>query len=463
MRNRSEQTICAISTPPGTGGISVIRLSGPEALMIAQKIAPSLQQKQIQTHTAYFAKIKDFKNEVIDEAVLTYFAFGKSFTGEEVVEISCHGSEYVAEKIINILIDAGAVLAEKGEFTFRAFMNNRMDLVQAESVLSLIQSQNEASARVAVRQLQGDISKKYEVLESDLTWCLAHIEASIDFSTEGIDVVDPKILLQKLSDIKGDLEKLVASYRSGRLIKEGIKAVLLGEPNVGKSSLLNLLSEDDKAIVTSVAGTTRDVISAPVVFDGLKYTLSDTAGLRETTDLVEKIGVDRSQKEAGRADVVLYVLDLTETDWVTAAEQIRAIKTPYLILLNKADLLDGAGSNIARKKLQNLIPSLAELDIILTSNLDPQTRIRVLNAVKQKIGAMNVMETALLTSARQYEMSTYALEMLEISIGELNKSMGAEFTAMYLKESLLALQRILGHVFDDQIMDRVFKEFCLGK
>ncbi len=463
MRNRSEQTICAISTPPGTGGIAVIRLSGPKALLITRKIAPSLQKKQLQTHTAYFAKVKDSQNEIVDEAVFTYFAFGKSFTGEEVIEISCHGSEYIAEKIINILIDMGAVLAEKGEFTFRAFMNNRIDLVQAESVLSLIQSQNEASARVAVRQLQGDISKKYEVLESDLTWCLAHIEASIDFSSEGIEVVDPKILIQKLTNIKGELEKLVASYSSGRLIKEGIKTVLLGEPNVGKSSLLNLLAEDDKAIVTSVAGTTRDVINASVVFDGLKYTLSDTAGLRETTDVVEKIGVDRSQKEANRADIVLYVLDLTELEWSTAAKQIMAIKTPYLILLNKADLRDTAGYDVARKKLQKLIPSLEDHDIILTSNLDPQTRIRVLKAVKQKIGAMNVMETALLTSARQYEMSTYALEMLETSIGELNKNMGAEFTAMYLKECLLALQRILGHVFDDQIMDRVFKEFCLGK
>ncbi len=462
MRIRSEQTICAISTPPGMGGIAVIRVSGENAVAIAHKVAPGLQKKTLQSHCAYFVKIRDSSDEIIDEAVLTYFAFGKSFTGEDVVEISCHGSEYITEKLIEILIDAGAVLAEKGEFTFRAFMNNRLDLIQAESVLSLIQSHSAAAARVALRQLQGDVSKKYEKLESDLTWCLAHIEASIDFSTEGLDVVDPKVLREKLQSIKADLEKLIATYRSGKLIKDGIKTVLLGEPNVGKSSLLNLLTEDDKAIVTSVAGTTRDVINAPVQFAGLKFTLSDTAGLRDTADVIEKMGVDRSQKEASRADIVLYVLDLSQPNWSVAVEQIRAIKTPYIVLLNKADTADDLSQAAAREKLQTYLPALTEKDIVFTSHVDPQARDRVLELVKQKVGTQ-VMDDAVLTSARQYEMSTYALEMLTTSLTELEKNMGSEFIAMYLKESLVSLQRILGHVFDDQIMDRVFKEFCLGK
>lgn len=463
MRNRSEQTICAISTPPGVGGVAVIRVSGPQALLISKKIAPGLSQKEIKSHQIYFTKIKDANNETLDEVVVSYFANGKSFTGEEVVEISCHGSEYISEKVIDLLVDNGCKLAEKGEFTYRAFMNNKIDLVQAESVLSLIQSQNQASARVAVRQLQGHVSKQFEKLESDLTWCLAHIEASIDFSTEGIDVVDPAVLIQRLKAIRTDLSALVNSYRSGRMVKEGIKAVLLGKPNVGKSSLLNIFSQDDKAIVTPVAGTTRDVIQATTLFDGFRFTISDTAGLRATEDIVEKIGVDRSQKEADKADVVLYVIDGTEPDWEIAKTQLSEVNSPVLILVNKTDLLSESQQADFRKKLQNLSANYQEQDIIFTSGLDPKSRDRVLTSVKTKIGQLNVLDEAMITSARQYEMSRHGLEMLEASLKELEKDMGAEFIAMYLKDSLMSIQRILGHVFDDQIMDRVFKEFCIGK
>lgn len=463
MRNRSEQTICAVSTPPGVGGIAVIRLSGPQALQICQKISPMLFKKKIYSHHLYFTKIIDEYKNVIDEVIVSFFESGKSFTGEEVVEISCHGSEYIAEKIVNLLIDNGGVLAEKGEFTFRAFMNNRMDLIQAESVLSLIESQNQASARAALRQLRGDVSKKYEDIESDLTWCLAHIEASIDFSSEGIDIIDPAVLLGKLVDIKQRLETLTWSYRSGRLIKEGIKAVLLGKPNAGKSSLLNIMVEEDKAIVTSIAGTTRDIIQVSTLFQGLRFTLSDTAGLRATQDMIEMMGVERSEKEAKKADVVLYVLDSSEDEWTQAIEQMKAIQSPFLVLLNKVDLISKLEMEQSRKKLQSLVPLLEDADIIFTSHLDSQTRDSVLTTIKNKMGQFNAMDEAVITSARQYEMSQVALEMLTTSLVELEKNMGAEFIAMYLKESLVSIQRILGHVFDDQIMDRVFKEFCLGK
>ncbi len=463
MRNRSEQTICAVSTPPGVGGIGVIRISGSEALTAARKIAPSLTKKTIRSHHLYFSQIKDENAELIDEVVISFFEHGKSFTGEEVVEISCHGSEYISAKILELLVNNGCALAEKGEFTFRAFMNDRIDLIQAESVLSLIESQSEASARIALRQLKGHISKKFFQLESDLTWCLAHIEASIDFSTEGIEVVDPAVLLQKLVAIECQLRTVTNSYRSGRLIKEGIKVVFLGKPNAGKSSLLNLISEDEKAIVTAIAGTTRDIIQATTLREGLRFTLSDTAGLRETQDEIELIGVERSHKEASRADIVLYVLDLTDLDWHQVEDQIRQIKSPFIILLNKSDLISERDRNSNRKKLQNLLPELDDKEVLLTSHLDPTARDRVLTAVRQKLGQLNPMDEAMITSARQYEMSQYALEMLRVSINELQKDMGAEFIAMYLKEALISIQRILGLVFDDQIMDRVFKEFCLGK
>ncbi len=463
MRIRNEQTICAISTPPGVGGLALVRLSGPDALKIILQLAPSLLKKNILSHHVYLAKIKDSQQNVIDEVVISYFENGKSFTGEQVIEISCHGSEYITAKVIELLIDSGSVMAEKGEFTFRAFMNNRLDLVQAESVLSLIESQNQAAARIAMRQLQGQVSKEFQKIEDDLTWCLAHIEASIDFSTEGLEVVDPDILNFKLAEINEKLKGLAESYKSGRIIKDGIKTVLLGQPNAGKSSLLNLFVEDDKAIVTPLAGTTRDIIQVTTVHQGLRFTISDTAGLRDTSDLIEKIGVERSQKEAHKADVVLYVLDSADEDWGQAAAQIKTISSAKIVLLNKADLSSENKKIQDRKKLQSLVPTLADLDIIFTSHLDRQSRDRVLTAVKNKMGSTNSIDEAMVTSARQYEMAKYAWEMLEVAVRDLERKTGAEFVAMYLKESLISVQKILGHVYDDQILDRVFKEFCLGK
>ena len=465
MQIRNEQTICAISTAYGQGGIAVIRVSGPQALQFVKKIIPKLNSKSVQSHKAYFAEVFDYTNQKIDEVIVTFFAKGQSFTGDEVVEISCHGSTYISQKILDLLIQAGCFLADRGEFTFRAFMNNRIDLVQAESVLSLIESQNELSAKVALRQLDGHVSRSFDHLESELTWCLAHIEASIDFSTEGIDVVDPKVLNQKLKDIKSEVDALVKSYQAGRLIKDGIKLVLLGKPNVGKSSLLNLLVQDEKAIVTEVAGTTRDVIEAQTIFAGVRFQISDTAGLRETKDQIELIGVNRSKKEALKADVLCLVLGLDdENTWsetITLAKQINATKSLYLI--NKTDLVKAVDLERIREKLQILTPDFDVNSVVLTSHLDSGTRSRVLSGAKQIVGDLSYLDQAMISSARQLEGALYCSQMIEKSLAELEQDIGAEFVAMFLKEALISLQKILGRVYDDQILDRVFKEFCLGK
>lgn len=465
MQFRNEQTICAISTAYGQGGIAVIRISGPQALIISKKIIPKLNQKKIESHHAYFADVVDVKNTKIDEVIMNYFAEGKSFTGDEVVEISCHGSTYISQKILDLLIENGCFLADRGEFTFRAFMNNRIDLVQAESVLSLIESQNELSAKVALRQLDGYVSKSFDHLESELTWCLAHIEASIDFSTEGIDVVDTQVLIQKLKEIKKEIDQLVETYKAGKLLKEGVKLVLLGKPNAGKSSLLNILVQDEKAIVTEIAGTTRDVIEAKTIYNGVQFQISDTAGLRETKDQVELIGVNRSKKEALKADILCVVLGLDEENqWAETldlAKEVRASKTLYLV--TKSDLFKSIQIDEVRKKLQSLTPSLDPKSVLLTSHLDSGTRSRVLNGAKEIIGDLSYLDQAIISSARQFEGAQYCSQMIEKSLTELEQDIGAEFVAMYLKEALMALQRILGRVYDDQILDRVFKEFCLGK
>jgi tRNA modification GTPase len=458
MWNRNASTICAISTPHGTGGIAVIRVSGDQALSITQKIVKSFFSKQPESHRAYFSDILDLEKNKVDEAVVTYFAEGKSFTGEEVIEISCHGSPYVTQQILDLLIISGARIADRGEFTYRAFMNGRMDLVQAESVLALIESQNKASAKVALRQLDGYVSKEFEKQISDLTWCLAHIEASIDFAEQGIEVVDQNVLIARLQKVVSGLEALMNSYRSGKIIKDGVRVALVGEPNVGKSSLLNLLVQADRAIVTPIAGTTRDVVESEVLFEGVKFSLSDTAGLRDTQDQVEIIGIDKSKKEAEKADVLCFVFDCTQTDWARAlqlAEQMQNFKK--IFVLNKAESLTAAQKAALTEKLP------ANSQFLFTSALHNESRPQLLSAIKALVGGLEYLDEAIISSARQFEQAAYSFEMISKSLTELRANTGAEFVAMYLKESLISLQKILGQVYDDQIMDRVFKEFCLGK
>jgi tRNA modification GTPase len=465
-------TICALATGAGQGAISVIRVSGSEAARVIQDLCPGLKKVGLESHRAYFTRVKNHQGETVDEVVVTFFAEGKSFTGEASAEIGCHASPFICRSILDRLCQVGCRLADRGEFTYRAFLNDRIDLVQAEAVLGVIESQSENALKVSLRQLGGELSKQYLAIESDLLWCLAHIEASIDFSAEGIDVVNPLALIDRLDKIIILLKKMLSSYASGRLIKDGIHVSLVGQPNVGKSSLLNCFVESERAIVTDIAGTTRDVVEGSTSSNGLVFHFSDTAGLRQTTDLVETIGVRRGLERASESDVCLFVFDATVGLSSADVEQLAKVASSRILLIgNKLDLVEKSGllERLAEieKEGQGLLRKhdlAVPFNAIFLSALDPDARVRVLTAIASLLGVhQRAISEAVVSTARQAEMMTSALTSIQTVVTELKGGLGAEFVAQTLKRALLDIQRVLGHSYDDQIMDRVFKEFCIGK
>lgn len=461
-------TICAVATPPGLGGISVLRISGARALELTRRLAPFLPFSAV-SHQAYFGVLIDpDSNEQLDEVILTFFEKGRSFTGEETVEISCHGNPLICAEILKSLVKLGARPADRGEFTYRAFMNGRIDLVQAESVLALIESRSQGARRLALRQLQGGLSGALESIEDRLIWCLAHIEAGIDFATEGLETVDPAILQDRLSSIHFELEALVKSFSSGRAVQDGVRIAFLGRPNVGKSSLLNNFLEEDRAIVTEIPGTTRDVIEGETVFEGLRLRFLDTAGVRDASDQIERIGIERSHRAQEEADMVFFVIDaqsgFRHEDRAVLA-QVQAKKVIFLV--NKVDGCSVDDVSALREGLlaENFFKDSIERvqNLFFVSALDKSTRVQVLGPLIDRIRSELNESTAVLSNARHYERLLIGLRAVERGLRILVGQEGPEFAAVDLKEALLSIQETLGKRFDDQIMDRVFKEFCIGK
>lgn len=471
---RDHLTICSVSTPMGYGGISVIRVSGPNAFEIVQK---SLRKKnrKFESHHAFLDEFVNSQTEKsIDEVLVLPFEAGKSFTGERVVEISCHGSPVICTSILNELGRNGSVLALNGEFTYRAFLNDRMDLVQAEGVLSLIHSHSELGSQLALRQLKGELSTRLDQLKEDIVWCLAHIEAGIDFSEQGITVVEDTVLISKLEKVKSVFKELLDTYETGRVLKDGIVLVLSGEPNVGKSSLMNVLLGNDRSIVSDIAGTTRDVIREDLLFKNLKFTLVDTAGIRtNSNDPIEKIGVERSIREKQGGFVNLVILDASKPLQHQESLIFKDLNFERtLFVLNKADLLRPTDLPAKKAELKAVLGSIIDKkppifddnSILFTSAKSLNTKQQLLTHIYDFwISKFAHIESVSVSSARQKEELRQAYELLEKVIEGLSSQLGSEFIAFDLKGSLMALQRTVGEVYDDQILDKVFKEFCLGK
>lgn len=470
---REQQVICAISTPPGYGGISVIRVSGAGSDRVVQKIAPFLPSKP-ESHRIYYGHlVSPSTHQKIDEVLILSFEEGKSFTGEQVLEIHGHGNPLLADQILRELVSSGARIADRGEFTYRAFMNQRLDLVQAESVLDLIQSQSQSATQMALRQLQGELSKDLEDIEARILKLLAHLEASIDFSTENLEIISSQQVQTQLKEIEQKLISRVSEYQKGKMIREGVVIAFAGRPNVGKSSLLNLLVEDDRAIVTEVPGTTRDLIESSLIYQGQKIVLVDTAGIRsDAIDQVEKIGIQKSLSAHQKADFIYLILDANQ-GLTSEDEALLLTVSPknLYILANKEDLIQSAQRELLEKQLlqskffktHGLGPQWLTSRLAFITTLDKKVRDLLLQKLMQEMSLNQTEDRALLSQARHFEKLSEGLEKIQQVQRMVQENHGAEFLSQDLKWALVCVQEVLGKHYDDQIVDKIFKEFCLGK
>lgn len=460
-----EDIICAISTPPGMGAIAVIRLSGEGSSLLADRIFQSPTGKRLNeaaANTVYFGRVMA-EDEVLDEVLVTVFHAPHSFTGEESVEISCHGSVYIQQKIMELLFAHGARLAEPGEFTRRAFRNGKFDLSQAEAVADLISSSSRASHRVAMNQMRGGFAKKLTDLRDKLLQFVSLIELELDFSEEDVEFANREQLYLLTREIGEEIDKLVHSFRLGNAIKSGIPVAIIGETNAGKSTLLNLLLNEEKAIVSDIHGTTRDVIEDIMNIGGVTFRFIDTAGIRQTSDTIESMGIERTFRKIEQASIVLWMIDLT-----TPREKIESLaksivpKTEgkHLVLLfNKADLIPGE----QRAELENILPEVGDDRLFISARQHYNTdRLQELLVKAAAIPSISE-EDVIVTNLRHYEALTKALEaILRVKEG-LEIGITHDFLSQDIRECMFHLGEITGQISTDEILGNIFSKFCIGK
>ena len=462
-----EDTIVALATPPGIGAIAVIRLSGAKAIEMVNAVFPAKDLTKAATHTIHLGTIRDGER-IVDEVLVSLFVGPKSYTRENVVEVSTHGSNYIIQEVISLFMRQGARMAQAGEFTLRAFLNGQLDLSQAEAVADLIASESASSHALAMQQMRGGFSDEIQILRQELIDFASLIELELDFSEEDVEFANRDALKELVTKIRGILSRLLDSFQLGNVIKNGVSTVIAGRPNAGKSTLLNSLLNEERAIVSEIAGTTRDTVEEKLNIKGIEFRLIDTAGIRKAQDQIEKIGVERTIEKIAESTVVIYVFDVIESepadlwndiDRFLQGSKVLTAKSKQLFVANKMDL------NPYTKPEDYYKEGLIGPENLITVSAKNQMNIEYLKThlFNLVIDNPDLMDSTIVTNSRHYEALTGADESLQTVLTGMESGITSDFIAMDIRRALQHLGEITGEVSTDDLLGNIFGRFCIGK
>ena len=455
----NQETIIALATPNGLGAISVIRISGLNAISVTEKLFKPKGNKKLsnqKSHTVHLGHLMKNGHE-LDEVLVTLFKGPHSYTGENTIEISCHGSTFIQQEIIDLFIENGIRVANPGEFTLRAFINGKMDLNQAEAVADLIASENEGSHKLAMEQMKNGFSNDLKKLRAELLHFSSMIELELDFSQEDVEFAERSEFKKLTVKIQTELEKLIDSFKSGNVLKNGISVAIAGKPNAGKSSLLNTLLNEDKAIVSDIPGTTRDSIEDSLVIDGINFRFTDTAGLRETEDIIESKGIEKTKEKINNARILIYFFDSNDTTFNEINSDMKSFKREDLSVLLVRNKVDLQNTN------QNLINQLEKFEIIEISanNIDSVSSLK--KRLVNEINILNPYTDTVISNSRHYEALMKALKAIkEVNIG-LKSDISGDLLSVDIRKSIEHLAEITGEITNDDVLGNIFANFCIGK
>ena len=455
----SNETIIALATPNGLGAISVIRISGKNSIITTDKLFKAKNKKPLskqKSHTVNLGHILKNGNE-LDEVLITLFKGPHSYTGEDTIEISCHGSTYIQQEIIDLFIDNGVRVANPGEFTLRAFINGKMDLNQAEAVADLIASENEGSHKLAMQQMKSGFSNYLKKLREELLHFTSMIELELDFSEEDVEFAERGEFKKLTNKIQSELKTLIDSFQSGNVLKNGISVAIAGKPNAGKSSLLNTLLNEDKAIVSDIPGTTRDSIEDSIIIDGIKFRFTDTAGLRETKDEVESKGIEKTKEKISNAKILLYLFDINDININEIKSSLKTFKRDDLSIIlvrNKIDL---------KNKNQSLLKELNDRELIEISATDSKSVSKLKKRLVNEVDILNPYTDVIISNSRHYEALKKALKAIEEVNKGLKNNISGDLLSVDIRRSIEHLGEITGEITNDDVLGNIFANFCIGK
>lgn len=451
----SQDTIAAIATPPGVGALGIIRVSGPEAIARTNVLFPKKDLTKAKSHTLHFGRL-EHKGQLLDEVLISLFRAPHSYTGEDSVEISCHGSPYILQKVMESLLEENIRLAEPGEFTLRAFLNGKLDLSQAEAVADLIASESEAAHQAALSQMRGGFSNKLKTLREELLHFASLLELELDFAEEDVEFADRKGLLNTLSNISVEVGRLASSFSLGNVIKSGVKTVIAGRPNAGKSTLLNALLEEERAIVSDIPGTTRDTIEDVITIDGIQFRFIDTAGIRSTEDTLENIGIQRTYEKLNEAQLIIYLFDVQELSAAELQSDLDSLPQdkPLLVVGNKID----------RVSIDYPSAFAAITDILYISGRSGENLEMLKKKLVQAIEWSGLQPTdTIVTNVRHYRALQHILNSIQQAATGLTDGLPTDLVAMDIRHALQYMGEITGEITNDEILGNIFSKFCIGK